>query len=227
LSEPPRPDHLRVEHLATAFGIDTTRPRLSWWLPDGAGQQSGYRIRAGNGWDSGRVLGDQSVLVGYGGPPLRSGERVSWQVKVWTEQGESEWSAPGWFELGLLGPGDWSVRWITPAESGPSPAGQRPAMFVRGEFGLGQPVVRGRLYATAHGIYEAFLNGVRVGDAELTPASPNTAGACRCRSTTSPPCCDAGATPSARSCPTAGSAARWGCRAPTTSGARSWVSSPR
>ena len=26
-----------------------------------------------------------------------------------------------------------------------------------------------RLYATAHGIYEAFLNGMRVGDAELTP----------------------------------------------------------
>jgi alpha-L-rhamnosidase len=152
-----------------AFGIDTTRPRLSWWLPDGASQQSGYRIRTDNGWDSGHVTSEESVLVGYGGPPLRSGERVSWQVKVWTEQGESEWSAPQWFELGLLGPGDWSARWITPAEPGPSPAGQRPAMFVRGEFGLGQPAVRARLYATAHGIYEAFLNGVRVGDAELTP----------------------------------------------------------
>jgi alpha-L-rhamnosidase len=169
LSETPRPDHLRVEHLATAFGIDTTRPRLSWWLPDGAGQQSGYRIRTGNGWDTGPVTSDESVLVGYGGPSLTSGERVSWQVKVWTEHGESEWSEPHAFELGLLGPGDWSARWIAPAESGPSPAGQRPAMFVRGEFELGQPVVRARLYATAHGIYEAFLNGVRVGDAELTP----------------------------------------------------------
>ncbi len=169
MSEPVRPDHLRVEHLATAFGIDTTRPRLSWWLPAGAGRQSGYRIRTGNGWDSGHVPGSDSVLVGYGGPPLRSGERVSWQVKVWTEQGESEWSQPHWFELGLLGPGDWSARWITPAEPERPPAGQRPAMFVRGEFGLGQPVVRARLYATAHGIYEAFLNGVRVGDAELTP----------------------------------------------------------
>ena len=29
--------------------------------------------------------------------------------------------------------------------------------------------VQARLYATAHGIYELFLNGVRVGDAELTP----------------------------------------------------------
>jgi alpha-L-rhamnosidase len=132
LSERPRPDHLRVEHLATAFGIDTTRPRLSWWLPDGAGRQAGYRIRADNGWDTGHVRSDESVLVGYGGPPLGSGARVSWQVKVWTEHGESQWSQPHCFELG-------------------------------------HPAVRARLYATAHGLYEAFLNGVRVGDAELTP----------------------------------------------------------
>ena len=105
MSETSRPDHLRVEHLATAFGIDTTRPRLSWWLPDGAGRQSGYRIRTDNGWDSGHVTSDESVLVGYGGPPLGPGERVSWQVKVWTEHGESEWSQPHAFELGLLEPG--------------------------------------------------------------------------------------------------------------------------
>jgi alpha-L-rhamnosidase len=169
LSEPPGPDHLRVEHLATAFGIDTTRPRLSWWLPDGAGQQFGYRIRTDNGWDSGHVSSDESVLVGYGGPPLGSGQRVGWQVKVWTEHGESEWSQPHRFELGLLGPGDWSARWIRPAEPARLPAGRRPAIFVRGEFQLGHGAVRARLYATAHGIYEAFLNGVRVGDAELTP----------------------------------------------------------
>jgi len=30
-------------------------------------------------------------------------------------------------------------------------------------------VVRARLYATAHGIYEVFVNGTRAGDAELTP----------------------------------------------------------
>ena len=92
-----------------------------------------------------------------------------WQVKCWTEQGESEWSEPHWFELGLLGPGDWSARWIKPAEPVRPAAGRRPAMFVRGEFELGGPAVRGRLYATAHGIYEVFLNGSRVGDAELAP----------------------------------------------------------
>ena len=43
-------------------------------------------------------------------------------------------------------------------------------MLLRGEFELPDvPVARARLYATAHGIYEAFVNGQRAGDAELTP----------------------------------------------------------
>ncbi|MCZ9346625.1 family 78 glycoside hydrolase catalytic domain, partial [Streptomyces sp. TRM76130] len=45
----------------------------------------------------------------------------------------------------------------------------RPAHLLRHGFTLGRPVRTARLYATAHGVYEAFLNGHRVGDAELTP----------------------------------------------------------
>ena len=41
--------------------------------------------------------------------------------------------------------------------------------MLRGEFQIEKPVTRARLYATAHGIYEAHLNGQRVGDFELTP----------------------------------------------------------
>lgn len=110
------------------------------------------------------------MLVDYDGPPLRSAERIGWQVKAWTDLGESEWSDAAEFEVGLLEPGDWSARWITPTESERRPAGQRPALLVRGEFQLRDvSVARARLYATAHGIYEAFVNGNRVGDAELTP----------------------------------------------------------
>jgi alpha-L-rhamnosidase len=153
-----------------ALGIGTTRPRFSWWLPDEANRQIGYRVRTDNGWDSGRIESSHSVLVEYTGPPLASAQRVSWQVKVWTEMGESDWSDAHGFELGLLDPGDWSARWIAPVEAELPPAGQRPAMFVRGEFELPEvPVDRVRLYATAHGIYEVFANGRRVGDAELTP----------------------------------------------------------
>ena len=111
------------------------------------------------------------MLVEYGGPELGSGDRVAWQVKVWTDLGESDWSDVNTFELGLLSSDDWSAQWIAPAESEPAPAGRRPAMLLRGEFELpsAAAVERARLYATAHGIYEVFVNGRRVGDAELTP----------------------------------------------------------
>ncbi|HEX3919033.1 MAG TPA: family 78 glycoside hydrolase catalytic domain [Caulobacteraceae bacterium] len=46
-----------------------------------------------------------------------------------------------------------------------------PAMLLRSEFEVGVKLERARLYATALGAYEAFLNGARVGDALLAPES--------------------------------------------------------
>ena len=51
---------------------------------------------------------------------------------------------------------------------GSAPSGKRPAHVLRTTFVLADRC-DGRVYATAHGIYETFLNGCRVGDRELTP----------------------------------------------------------
>ena len=171
---PTAPSGLRVEHLDDPLGLHVTAPRLSWRLPAGSVAQTAYRIRTDNGWDSGPVAGDQTLLVPYAGPPLRSRERVTWRVKVWTETGdssvgESDWSAPAWFELGLLDATDWQAEWVEPAEESDRPPGERPAVLLRTTFVVDRPITAARLYATAHGVYEAFLNGGRVGDAELTP----------------------------------------------------------
>jgi len=88
---------------------------------------------------------------------------------VRTDLGESDWSAPSSWEVGLLEPDDWSGRWISPNETRELPAGERPAHLLRRTFEVDAPVERARLYATAHGLYEMFLNGQRVGDLELTP----------------------------------------------------------
>ncbi|MEU0479593.1 family 78 glycoside hydrolase catalytic domain [Streptosporangium sp. NPDC006013] len=164
------PTRLRVEHLDEAFGVTCRAPRLSWWLPAGAHTQHAYRVRT-DGWDSGRIESAHNVLVPYGGPPPASRERTSWQVKVWTELGESGWSAPAEWETGLLEAADWSARWIAPVEDEVAEPGARPAHLLRRTFTLDGPVVRARAYATAHGIYELFVNGVRAGDAELAPGS--------------------------------------------------------
>lgn len=162
------PTLLRVEHLDQALGITVPQPRLSWRLPEGSRVQSAYQVRMGS-WDSGRVGSRESVLVDVGAPPLRSREARPWRVRVWTDQGVSDWSTEAVVEAGLMAPSDWSAQWVRPAEDVVPPAGHRPAYLLRRGFSLGGPVGSARAYVTAQGVYELFVNGSRVGDAELTP----------------------------------------------------------
>ena len=75
----------------------------------------------------------------------------------------------GWLAVGVqLLPTTWRAHWVAPIAEAP-PAGRRPAYRLRGELAIDGPVRRATLFATAHGLYEAELNGARVGDDELTP----------------------------------------------------------
>ena len=158
------PTRLGVEHLgASVLGLGDRRPRLSWRLPPGTERQEAYVIEI-DGRVLDRVESDASVLVPWPGPDLSSRQRVVWRVKSWGAGGaESGWSSPAWFETGLLDPSDWAARWIEPAET------TRSAHVLRHTFRLNAPTREARLYATAHGVYETFLNGRRVGDVELAP----------------------------------------------------------
>jgi alpha-L-rhamnosidase len=69
-------------------------------------------------------------------------------------------------------PDQWQGTWISPAE--PDEAGpDRPAYVLARDVDISGPVAEACLFVTALGVYEAFLDGVRVGDAELTPGSTN------------------------------------------------------
>lgn len=163
-----KPTGLQLDYGGEPLGVTEPKPRLSWLLPDGVTIQHAYRIEAGS-WDSGRVEAATSTFVPYRGPALRSRERVRWRVKVWTDRGESDWSDPAEWETGLLQPGDWRARFVSPPEDEVALAGQRPGYLLRRSITLAGPPTQARLYATAHGIYELSLNGTRVGDRELTP----------------------------------------------------------
>jgi alpha-L-rhamnosidase len=173
---------LRSEYMTSPLGIDVRKPRLSWQLQSSARgvTQSAYQVRVSTSerslraghdllWDSGRVASSESIHRAYDGPPLQSGRRYFWQARIWDGAGRaSAWSAPAWWEMGLLEPGDWKASWIEPnladdvSKAGPVP-------MLRREFKLSGPVERARAYVTAHGLYELYLNGQRVGDQLFTP----------------------------------------------------------
>jgi len=171
---------LLTENQADPINIDALVPRFSWQL-DGAGKQNvmqtAYEIKAitytylkkdkHEVWNSGKVMSDQSVYVPYKGEALVSGQKYYWQVRVWDNTGKvSEWSTASW-QMGLLSTADWKAQWISPGYVEDSV--MRPSPLFRKEFSLNKKIASATLYITSHGLYEAQINGHRVGNAYLTP----------------------------------------------------------
>ena len=173
---PSRATHLRFEHHQGAFGIGEPSPRLSWrtetdlhnWM-QAAFQLQSLKASGEVLEDTGRVEHSESVLVAWPFAPLDSRDQRHVRVRVWGKDGvASAWSETATVETGLLSAADWQARFITPdwnedlTRPGPAP-------LLRTTFAVHPGLVSARLYVTALGVYEARLNGVRVGDQLLSP----------------------------------------------------------
>jgi alpha-L-rhamnosidase len=190
VTTPLTPAVLRCAHQVNPLGVAPDRVSLSWQL-EGTGHgraQTSYQVVVSQEqgpatWDSGRVRSSDQADIGYQGHPLARSGRYSWQVRVWDEnQVASAWSEPARFEIELDPADGWRASWIglgpireefkPPAQAGPSDPLRHalgPAPYLRRSFTVGQPVAWARLHVTALGLYEAWLNGQRVGDAVLAP----------------------------------------------------------
>ncbi len=164
---------LLTENLESPLGLDVAQPRFSWQLTSERRNtmQKAYAIRVFKGkdlvWNSGKVISDSSVYVTYKGAPLESGSRYQWQVQVWDNGGRvSPWSARSVFGTGLFSPSDWKAKWIEP---GFDNAVEQPCPLFRKDFSTQKKISSAMVYMTAHGLYEAWLNGKKIGDGVLTP----------------------------------------------------------
>jgi len=168
------PTAVRFEHRTNegpVLGIGTATPRLSWIVPaaDAGFVQEAYEVeltRPGGTPEVVRVNSGEQVLVPWPAAPLTSRESMRVRVRVSGASLRSDWSDPATVEAGLLRTEDWTARFISPRELGKLGA---PAPVLQSAFDLPGGVARARLYATAHGLYEATLNGHRVGDQVLAP----------------------------------------------------------
>lgn len=168
------PSRLRLDHLSPGQPCGSPRPRASWWLPAGTRLQRAYAVRICHAdgsvaWESDRRDSAESVLVDLDVPPSARLPDGGWQVRVWTDRGMSEWSDPAPWCVVDLPPALAGATWIEPDEPVVAPPGQRPAYLLRREFTLPARPRTATAWSTAHGVYELFVNGSRVGDLELTP----------------------------------------------------------
>lgn len=166
--------NLLTENRVSPIGLDEKQPRFSWQLVSEKRNvfQKAYEIRVSSGkttiWNSGKIVSDQSVLNSYGGVALQSGKKYNWQVRVWDNTDKpSAWSPSAFFQMALLDKNDWKAKWITAGYREDSI--NRPAAYFRKEFSAPKKVASATAYITSHGMYEAQINGKRIGDAYLTP----------------------------------------------------------
>lgn len=162
---------LRTEYMVDPIGIDAARPKLSWVCQDGI-EQTAYEVAAYCGknlvWDSGKVESN-SMQCGLDAE-LHSRDRIEWRVRLWDENGIcGKWSEPALFEIAFYDSKEWKAKWINP-ELQTDPESQKPANYLHRIFTL-KNLGSARLYITCHGIYVAWINGKRVGNAVLSPGT--------------------------------------------------------
>ena len=173
---------VRFEHYqpSNTLGVHETKPRLSWRfvnVPNGF-QQAGYEIELSEEDSRSQLTpiarvnctSSNSTLVPWPhDQPLRSRQKISVRVRAWGGDGQTtEWSEHARLETGLLSRMDWQCNRIA-APWGPGTLEPDPEQLYRKEFVITEHVAQARLYITAQGVYEAELNGQRIGDQFLSP----------------------------------------------------------
>ncbi|WP_432563626.1 family 78 glycoside hydrolase catalytic domain [Kineococcus sp. SYSU DK003] len=194
------PLDVTVERLHDPRALWTPRPRYSWTVPREPGSRPPAQLahsvqvrEAGTGrvlWDAGRVASGEQVLLAHAGEDLASNCEYDVQVRTWYDDG-SERTGRSRIGTSLLHPEDWNASsWVEPVQEPVTPDGAErfhqmfswrpqsapeerlhPPLRVRQVFEVPSGVVRARLYATAQGVYAAWVNGERAGDEELAPGS--------------------------------------------------------
>jgi alpha-L-rhamnosidase len=168
---------LRCEYLSNPAGIDVPDPRFSWKIAADRRSvyQKAYRIvvsdnaadvrsKQGNYWDSGLIESGNTVNVAYEGKALDGNHQYFWRACALID-GQEVWSEPAVFHTGLLDQKEWKALWISTEEEliHASP-------LFRKSFTIDKKIKEARVYATAAGFYELYLNGQKVGDHVLHPA---------------------------------------------------------
>lgn len=180
----------RVEGLDHAEGIDCPRPRFSWQIDAAVPnvKQTAYRIRVASSpqllrkgkadiWDSGCQNSDRQLYIDYAGQPLASGTRYYYQIESQTTAGRAVSRVGNWL-TGLMDRTEWRAQWIggsfdSDVEAPKDRRTRINARYLRRDFSIAGRVRSAVLYISGLGLYEAYINGHRIGTQVLAPGPTN------------------------------------------------------
>ena len=158
---------LKTEYLSNPIGIDVPYPRL-FWNCEGGVKQTAYEISAADDrgnplWNSGKVE-SSAMRCQWGGEAVPPKTKVLWKIRLWDEHDTcGQWHEAA-FETGI---DTWKGGWIT-GNYRAHKKQRYPVDCFRKCFESGD-IAKARLYITACGLYEARLNGQRVGNFVMAP----------------------------------------------------------
>ncbi|EXJ85325.1 hypothetical protein A1O1_05689 [Capronia coronata CBS 617.96] len=182
----PTPSPVTFEHHHSSLGIGCSRPRLSWkflygdktakgWI------QTGYELEVkpsttGNP-TSYPIKSDQSTLVAWPGEHLKSRTSATVRVRCFGKSSETPsqeqstpWSEPSTVETGLLERSDWTASFIASTLSTDCHGTLRPVRFWKSVDLENTPTLaRARLYITALGVFNVYINGQLASDECMAP----------------------------------------------------------
>ena len=173
---------ITVEYQTNPIGIDVMQPRFSWQLAatadDGRNvKQVAYQVQVSKEedffeenivWDSYKMDGDVSAYIKYKGRSLESFKRYYIRIKAWSNKGEdAKWSELHYFETAFLDSSLWQADWISaPFDYS---ADKEVVRIFRKQFFVSDEIKKAKVYVSAKGLYELYINGSKTGEDYLTP----------------------------------------------------------
>lgn len=163
----------KVNHMTNPMGFFMDGVSFSWKVDEARGKaQKAARVRVAADekmqeilFDSG--MDEQADSLAYPVElALAPRTRYFWQVTVLSDAEEEADSEVQWFETSKMSE-EWTGKWLTCDSTE-----KRHPIFSK-EIAPAKEVAKARLYVTGLGLYEAYIDGKKVGDEYLTPYSNN------------------------------------------------------
>ena len=162
--------NILCEYLDNPIGIGIKHPRITW-NDESIIKQKSFEISYSiNDGEKKTARANSSSMNYTFTDNFQSRDIVKYTIKVCDENDNwSDESEVHSFEFGLLNPSDWIGKWIT-GDYKVKKGNRYPVDYFKKNFET-KDIKKARLYISACGIYEAYINEKRVGDFILAPGT--------------------------------------------------------